>query len=480
MKKIISVILVLFLLCGSVYSSNLPQLNVAYDRETGTVSVTGSITGTVQKVTLMVLRPNASVDAMDAGTAGFFTSAIHADEATVTEGTYTFSDFDVSVYDPGVYTIRVSDGKNVWEKTINAATEAQTLDLIKNAKTPDDVSDCITRYNDIYGLDISENSLFSKLDAIGQQETLTRIANANPQNKAELKTLFDRNNLLYKIYQGPWTALGTLLTDHASLLGIDASLLNSVSDASNVYKSLCGTLFQGTADFGTAYLTAISQNQAVIPGGGFVSGGGGGGGGGAAYMPPVTPNPDNKPQTTPQETDTFSDVPNTHWAFDSVTKLSKKAIINGKGENLFVPEDKVTRAEAVKMIVLTFLGETASEPLSFADLKESDWAYPYISTAVSNHIVTGYSNTLFGKDDFVTRQDLAVMIYRAASAKNMLASEATEQAFSDADSISDYAKTAVNALANANIINGYNGFFLPGANATRAETAKMLAAFLGE
>jgi glucan biosynthesis protein len=116
--------------------------------------------------------------------------------------------------------------------------------------------------------------------------------------------------------------------------------------------------------------------------------------------------------------------------------------------------------------------------VSFGDVSAEDWSYNYISAAASNKIVNGYSDKIFGKNDYVTKQDLAVMIYRAAKASGALPSTLNDMEFSDYENISQYAKEAVEALADAGIINGYNGMFMPSSNATRAETAKILAAFV--
>ena len=67
------------------------------------------------------------------------------------------------------------------------------------------------------------------------------------------------------------------------------------------------------------------------------------------------------------------------------------------------------------------------------------------------------------------------MIFRAAKAAGIELGTSQANAFSDSESISDYAKDAVSALAGAKVINGYeNGSFAPHDNCTRAQLAKML------
>ena len=89
-------------------------------------------------------------------------------------------------------------------------------------------------------------------------------------------------------------------------------------------------------------------------------------------------------------------------------------------------------------------------------------------------IVGGIGDGLFGTGRNITRQDMAVMIYKALTAKGV-GLEAGALAFSDSAAVSDYAKDAVAALANAEIINGQgDNTFNPNGEATRAEAASII------
>ena len=108
---------------------------------------------------------------------------------------------------------------------------------------------------------------------------------------------------------------------------------------------------------------------------------------------------------------------------------------------------------------------------SFDDVNKKAWYYGYVSSAFKNGIVLGRNAKIFGIGDNVTRQDMAVIIFRAAQLK---ASEKTAD-FSDFEKISDYAKEAVSALYSAKVLSGTgNGNFEPVKFATRAEAAKMI------
>jgi len=94
--------------------------------------------------------------------------------------------------------------------------------------------------------------------------------------------------------------------------------------------------------------------------------------------------------------------------------------------------------------------------------------------------VKGYGNGLFGPDDYITREQIALMISRFASVQNYTLPETAEAIeFADSDKISSYAREAVEKVQRAGIINGRPSgdhiVFAPLDNADRAEAAKMVA-----
>ena len=170
----------------------------------------------------------------------------------------------------------------------------------------------------------------------------------------------------------------------------------------------------------------------------------------------------------------FTDIDHVAWAKDAVVYLAEKDVINGKGDNKFCPDDKITRQEIAKLAVLAFgLKNDASVSSEFTDV--SAWATEYVNSAFANKIVNGYSANVFGAQDNVTRQDLVVMIYRAALASGYEFDTESNNEFADNDMISDYAKEAVGKLYNMGVINGKDGGnFAPADTATRAEAAKII------
>ncbi len=235
------------------------------------------------------------------------------------------------------------------------------------------------------------------------------------------------------------------------------------------------------------------------------SGSGGGGGGGSTSSTGSTSNIDTSGTiaqanpgtiTTPQSSqeivdeliqqreeaeNRFTDIGGVSWARDAINGLYDAGIINGKTETTFAPNDNVTRAEFAKMLMgvfgLTSSGFTTS---SFYDVPTDAWYFQSVESAYNLGIINGVSAGYFDPDANITRQDMAVMVMRAATVAGQSVT-AVEEAitFADDASIADYAKEAVSTLQAAGIINGVSDTeFAPVSNATRAQAAQILYSFL--
>ncbi len=171
----------------------------------------------------------------------------------------------------------------------------------------------------------------------------------------------------------------------------------------------------------------------------------------------------------------FSDIDENHWAYENVKSLFEKDIISGTSETTFSPDSYVTREQITKMIVNAFSIETNTDSTNFgfSDVDKNEWYYSYVLTAKNKGIINGKNEEFFGIGEYVTRQDIATMIYRAVGEKLTLSSK--ELNFSDNESISEYALKAVENLYKAEIINGMtDGSFQPNGNCTRAEAATLI------
>ena len=155
-----------------------------------------------------------------------------------------------------------------------------------------------------------------------------------------------------------------------------------------------------------------------------------------------------------------------HWAEDNIKKLVAMGIISGYPDGAFLPDNAITRAEFAVMLEKAFK-IAQQDGQVFADTA-GHWAEKYIATATTYGIVNGYGDSSFGPDDPVTREQMAVMIIKAA--KLSPAAGEAETQFADSGSISDWAVQAVAMVTKEGIMKGYlDNTFRPQGRATRAE-----------
>ena len=178
---------------------------------------------------------------------------------------------------------------------------------------------------------------------------------------------------------------------------------------------------------------------------------------------------------------TFKDIGNVEWAKESIEALAARKVVDGIGDNAFDPDNKVTRAQFIKLLMkaLELADETAQ--CSLSDVKPGEWYYNSIAAAQKLGIVVGKEDGTFGVDDEISRQDMAVMVYRAAKLLQLeLGNQTTNTTeFIDKSEIAGYAVEQVAAMQKAGIILGDNGRFMPRDNATRAEAAVIIYRVFG-
>jgi hypothetical protein len=180
---------------------------------------------------------------------------------------------------------------------------------------------------------------------------------------------------------------------------------------------------------------------------------------------------ENTVNKTEESIPLFNDVSKDNWSYNAIINLAKDKILSGRSENIFEPNAPVTRAEFVKIIVaakkLTLIN---NEDAVFSDVSKSEWYAPYIAAAKNAGFIHGTHEGEFLPNESITRQDMAVMLFRAFEMDGEY-----ELEFSDSTAISEYAKKAVATMQGKKIISGMgDGTFMPLAIATRAQAAVVI------
>ena len=200
-----------------------------------------------------------------------------------------------------------------------------------------------------------------------------------------------------------------------------------------------------------------------------------GGGGGYSVTGPavVVPPVEETPVPVVPQAYAFDDLADYSWAQESINSLLAEGVISQSADAKYRPADRITRAEFVKLVVSALYDAAEAADGEFADVAKDEWCYNYIAIAAKRGLVNGRDDGTFGKNDYITRQEMAAVIHRALLDLNInLASGLSEYSYGDDGVIADYAKDAVYALYHAGIMTGMaDDSFAPAENANRAQAA---------
>ncbi|MBO5060730.1 MAG: S-layer homology domain-containing protein [Clostridia bacterium] len=274
---------------------------------------------------------------------------------------------------------------------------------------------------------------------------------------------------------GVWGDMYALLESAKSELSIDFTEYEKLgSSGSDAIKLMLGKSYSSCEDIVKKFNSSVESIQEKLKNKN--SGGNGGSSGGSSTGSSLV----SLPQMQQVQTiEIFADIANVAWAKDSIENLYRKGIVSGDENGNFNPQNNVSRAEFVKMLVSAMGMGEENTSLSFDDVESSAWYYKYVMAAAENGIVSGISESSFGPGMPITRQDAAAIIYRALLGKDTAPDAEIQAEFTDKGEISEYAKEAVNALAGCGMINGMDdGSFAPKSNMTRAQAAVIINGFV--
>ena len=116
---------------------------------------------------------------------------------------------------------------------------------------------------------------------------------------------------------------------------------------------------------------------------------------------------------------------------------------------------------------------------AFEDVASGSWYYDAVNWAAAQNIVTGYGDGTFGPEEDITREQMAAILYRYAQYKEYISVEKGDlSAFTDGDTVSDWAQTAMEWAVGNGVLSGKgNNLLDPTGTASRAEVAQILMNF---
>lgn len=168
-----------------------------------------------------------------------------------------------------------------------------------------------------------------------------------------------------------------------------------------------------------------------------------------------------------------------HWAQDSIAFVTARELFGGVGEGRFLPDEAMTRA-----MLVTVLWRMSGKPQpaaesGFSDVPEQAWYAPAVAWARERGVADGRGGG-FAPDAFVTRAELATLLYRyfLISGYQMEEKDVTLDLYSDAAETPDWAREGVAWAISQGVLNGKPGARIDAQGyATRAECAVMIRRF---
>lgn len=171
----------------------------------------------------------------------------------------------------------------------------------------------------------------------------------------------------------------------------------------------------------------------------------------------------------------FKDVSASDWYYSAVAYVVERGLFNGVTTTTFEPKSSMNRA-----MLVTVLHRVAGTPAAigangFADVKDSDWFGPGVLWASQIGVVTGTSQTQFNPLGSVTREQIAVILYRYAAYLGYdVSARASLAGFSDQSKVSSYALEGISWAVAEGLLQGSDGRLNPTSGASRAEVATMM------
>ena len=169
----------------------------------------------------------------------------------------------------------------------------------------------------------------------------------------------------------------------------------------------------------------------------------------------------------------FSDVTTANWYADAVAYVVDNELMNGVSADTFEPNSTMSRAMMVTVLYRMAGSPAVSGENVFTDVPNGSWYADAVTWGVENGLVTGTTDTTYEPNAGITREQMATLLWRYAGSPDVSGSDGLDQ-FTDAASISGYARTAMAWASQQGLVNGTNGTLSPRGSATRAEIATIL------
>jgi len=180
----------------------------------------------------------------------------------------------------------------------------------------------------------------------------------------------------------------------------------------------------------------------------------------------------------------FEDVKITDPAYGAISYVVNEGLFNGMSATHFEPGITMNRS-----MFVTVLGRLDKADVSayttptFSDVKANQWYTGYVEWAAANGIVNGMGGGVYGVSGTITVEQACTILYRYATSKdNTVGTDVPDcpslTDFTDASSVSDWAKDGVKWALENGIYAGEDGKLSPQSPSSRALVATMFANYV--
>ncbi|HSA07166.1 MAG TPA: S-layer homology domain-containing protein [Candidatus Gastranaerophilales bacterium] len=186
----------------------------------------------------------------------------------------------------------------------------------------------------------------------------------------------------------------------------------------------------------------------------------------------------------------FTDIPNDYWATKEINVLTEKGIISGYPDSTFKPDQPVSRAEFIKMLIKTLDKDEISVNIknNFTDISNSFWGYNDILRAKKLELVVGYPDLTFKPFNSITKSEATSIVSKTvkehdcpvpcSSMKqlNPCPKDSSLKQFQDNEKIASWAKKSFTKAVKHELYVNYPAreLLTPNKQMTRAETSVLL------
>lgn len=175
----------------------------------------------------------------------------------------------------------------------------------------------------------------------------------------------------------------------------------------------------------------------------------------------------------------YADMDPEAWYFEPIDRMVSEGLMVGNGDGIMDPKANLTRGMLVTLLYAysgDALEEDWQQTSEFTDVALERYDAEAVEWAFRHNIISGYSSTQFGPDDYVTRQELCKIVegFLRERGHTLPAGESCRERFSDYDKIAFWALPSVEAVVSAGILSGDGANLSPKGNTTRGEAAAIL------